>query len=82
MLIYISDKDKRTLQVVLRNIIVTGTKELDIDASSSSVNNEPQISSEGLKAASIYVATIPILCVYPFLQRYFVKGIMVGSLKG
>ena len=82
VLIYISDKDKRTLQVVLRNIIVTGTKELDIDASSSSVNNEPQISSEGLKAASIYVATIPILCVYPFLQRYFVKGIMVGSLKG
>ncbi|MCR4577832.1 MAG: carbohydrate ABC transporter permease [Clostridiales bacterium] len=82
VLIYISDKDKRTLQVVLRNIIVTGTKELDIDASSSSVNNEPQTSSEGLKAASIYVATIPILCVYPFLQRYFVKGIMVGSLKG
>ncbi|MCR4620859.1 MAG: carbohydrate ABC transporter permease [Clostridiales bacterium] len=82
VLIYISDKDKRTLQVVLRNIIVTGTKELDIDASSSSVSNEPQVSSEGLKAASIYVATIPILCVYPFLQRYFVKGIMVGSLKG
>ena len=82
VLIYISDKDKRTLQVVLRNIIVTGTKELDSDAASHSVSNEMQVSSEGLKAASIYVATIPILCVYPFLQRYFVKGIMVGSLKG
>ena len=82
VLIYISDSDKRTLQVVLRNIIITGTKELDLGTASSSVNDEPQISSAGLKAASIYVATIPILCVYPFLQKYFVKGIMVGSLKG
>ena len=82
VLIYISDTDKRTLQVVLRNIIITGTKELDLGTASSSVNDEPQVSSEGLKAASIYVATIPILCVYPFLQKYFVKGIMVGSLKG
>ncbi|MBR4427956.1 MAG: carbohydrate ABC transporter permease [Clostridia bacterium] len=82
VLIYISDSDKRTLQVVLRNIIITGTKELDLGTASSSVNDEPQISSAGLKAASIYVATIPILCVYPFLQKHFVKGIMVGSLKG
>ena len=82
VLIYVSDKDTRTLQVVLRNIIITGTQEMDTDASAHSVSNEPLISSEGLKAASIYVATIPILCVYPFLQRYFVKGIMVGSLKG
>ena len=82
VLIYISDKEKRTLQVVLRNIIVTGTQELDTDASAHSVADEPLVSPEGLKAASIYVATIPILCVYPFLQRYFVKGIMVGSLKG
>ncbi len=82
VLIYVSDKDKRTLQVVLRNIIITGTQELDSDASAHSVADEMQVSSEGLKAASIYVATIPILCVYPFLQRYFVKGIMVGSLKG
>ena len=82
VLIYVSDKDKRTLQVVLRNIIITGTQELDSDASAHSVADEMQVSSEGLKAASIYVATIPILCVYPFLQRYFVKGIMVGSVKG
>jgi putative aldouronate transport system permease protein len=35
-----------------------------------------------LKAAAIFVATIPIICVYPFIQKYFIKGIMVGSLKG
>ncbi len=82
VLIYTKDPDKRPLQAVLRNIIITGTKEIDSDAASHSVTDEMEVSSEGLKAASIYVATIPILCVYPFLQRYFVKGIMVGSLKG
>ena len=35
-----------------------------------------------IKAATIMVATVPILCVYPFIQKYFVKGVMVGSLKG
>ena len=35
-----------------------------------------------LRAASIMLATIPIICVYPFLQKYFVKGVLVGSLKG
>ena len=37
---------------------------------------------ESIKATSMMVAAIPIICVYPFLQKYFVKGIMVGSLKG
>ena len=35
-----------------------------------------------VKYATVMVATIPILCVYPFIQRYFVKGVMIGSLKG
>jgi len=38
--------------------------------------------SETIQFATIVVATIPILCVYPFIQRYFVKGIMVGAVKG
>ena len=80
VLIYIADDKLFTLQIVLRRIIITGSKEiLDV---STSVKDEPLTSSEGLKAASIFVATIPILCVYPFIQRYFVKGIIVGSLKG
>lgn len=40
------------------------------------------IASEMLKDAMIVVTALPIICVYPFLQRYFVKGVMVGSLKG
>lgn len=78
VLLYVDDPKKLTLQVVLRRIIITGNKEM-LEMSTS---EEATISSEGLKAACIYVATIPILCTYPFLQRYFVKGIMVGSLKG
>ena len=83
VLIYITDDTMFTLQIILRRIIITGSKEiLETDAAAHSVSDEPLVSSEGLKAASIFVATIPILCAYPFLQRYFVKGIMVGSLKG
>lgn len=78
VLLYITDEQKFTLQIVLRRILLTGSKEM---MEFSSVGQE-MISSEGLKAASIYVATIPILLVYPFLQKYFVKGINMGSLKG
>ena len=79
----IADDTKFTLQIILRRIIITGSKEiLDTDVASHSAEEESMVSSEGLKAACIFVTTLPILCVYPFVQRYFVKGIMIGSLKG
>jgi len=40
------------------------------------------LSADQLKYTMIVVATLPIMCIYPFLQKYFVKGVMVGSLKG
>ncbi len=83
VLIYISDDTKFTLQIVLRRIILTGSKEiLDTSAAANSAEMESVVSSEGLKAACIYVTTLPILCAYPFVQKFFVKGIMIGSLKG
>ena len=78
VLIYITDETKFTLQIVLRRILLTGSKEIMEFTSTT----QEMISSEGLKAATIYVATLPILCAYPFLQKYFVKGINMGSLKG
>lgn len=78
VLIYITDETKFTLQIVLRRILLTGSKEV----MEFTQTNQEMISSEGLKAATIYVATLPILCAYPFLQKYFVKGINMGSLKG
>lgn len=83
VLLYVSDDSMFTLQVILRRIIITGSKEiLDTDIASRASEADSMVSSEGLKAACIFVTTLPILCVYPFIQRYFVKGIMIGSLKG
>ena len=44
--------------------------------------NKPRVTEEAFKAAAVLVSTIPIILVYPFLQKYFVKGVMVGALKG
>ena len=68
------------LQVVLRRIILTDSKEMT--AASEAITNTTDTDIVTLRAASIMLATIPIICVYPFLQKYFVKGVLIGSLKG
>ncbi|MEK3883740.1 carbohydrate ABC transporter permease [Paenibacillus sp. PL2-23] len=78
-IIYINDADMRPIQVVLRQIVILseqlGTND---DFNASAVANL----SSSIKMAVIVAATLPILLVYPFLQKYFVKGIMLGSMKG
>lgn len=75
-MLYVTDTKKFLLSVVLRNIILKGS--LDRVASDRiSANN-----FELARTSVIVISTIPILLVYPFLQKYFVQGIMVGSLKG
>ena len=82
VLLYMRNEERMTLQIILRRIVLEGTQQL-LDMSSNSTLDDTQVvSSDGLKAATIYVATLPILLVYPFVQKYFVKGIMVGSVKG
>jgi putative aldouronate transport system permease protein len=77
-LIYIQDQAKFVVQMVLRRIVMSAQPDemLEFDADAGA------ITPETVKAASIMVVTLPILFVYPFLQKYFVKGVMVGSLKG
>ncbi|MCK5129443.1 MAG: carbohydrate ABC transporter permease [Clostridiales bacterium] len=83
VLLYIQDVDKFVLQIVLRRIIIVGTQEImDTSTGGTFLVEETLASPEGLKAAATFVAIFPILCTYPFIQRYFVKGIMIGSLKG
>ena len=82
VLLYMRDDDKMTLQIILRRIVLQGTQQMLNMSSTNLMEEEEAISTDGLKAATIYVATLPILMVYPFVQKYFVKGIMVGSLKG
>jgi putative aldouronate transport system permease protein len=75
-LLYISDEKKQVLQIILRRIILEG-QQVDMNEISSSAT-----SLESTKMAALLVAIIPIMMVYPFLQKHFVKGILVGSIKG
>lgn len=78
-MIYLKSRTKFPLQLVLREILVENvTDPMSIGESSS----ERLALSESIKYATIVVATLPILAIYPFLQRYFVKGIMIGAIKG
>lgn len=79
-MLYIRNPDKFTLQVFLRRIIIDGSSEFI----NFNINNarEQEVTEETVKAATILVSTLPIICVYPFIQKYFVKGVMVGAVKG
>lgn len=77
-LIYITTDTKYTLQLRLRSFLFG--QELDAQAQVS--GDRGQIMTQSLKMASIMFATLPILVVYPWLQKYFVKGMMLGSVKG
>jgi len=76
-MMYVSDKDLWTIQYLLQQLIANSNV-YDFTAASS-VEKPP---AEAIRMACIVVSTIPILCVYPFVQKYFVKGVLVGSIKG
>lgn len=77
-LLYIINPDKFTLQLRLRSLLYT---ELNTDVSNpEGIGN--QVMTQSLKMASVAIATVPIIIVYPWLQKYFVKGMMLGSVKG
>lgn len=80
-LIYLSDRELFPLQLVLREILIQGQTDQMIQSTTESIV-EQQLSVEGLKYAVLIVSNLPMLILYPFLQRYFVKGIMIGSIKG
>ncbi len=77
-LLYLNDRDKYPLQMILRDIVLMGNMEsyrLRDDLGQIPV-------MQSLKAGTIIVVVLPIICVYPFLQKYFIKGMMIGSIKG
>jgi putative aldouronate transport system permease protein len=80
-LIYIRDKELFPLQVVLRSLIIEDGAETQVMLEGGMANIPIPSTPEQLKAGIIIVATIPILFVYPFIQKHFVKGAMLGSLK-
>jgi putative aldouronate transport system permease protein len=80
-MIYVNSYEKSVLQLVLRRIVIEGSADF-MSVSMEDANQQPLDNPDNLKAATIIFSTLPILMFYPFLQRYFVKGVVVGALKG
>ena len=79
-LIYLTDNDKFPLQLILRSVVLVG--ESTSNAGKQVTSSSLHVLGINIKYATIVVAVLPILAIYPFFQRYFVKGMMVGALKG
>lgn len=78
--IYINDQNLMPVQVLMRRIVLTMTSQ-DLSAEvMAGFDNKP--TPQSLKGAMIIITTLPIICVYPFLQKHFVKGVLTGSVKG
>lgn len=73
-MLYLNDQKKYPVQVVMRDIVIQG----DTSEITGSVN----IIATNYKYAVIIISIVPILLVYPLLQKYFTKGVMVGAVKG
>ncbi len=87
--LYLSDVKKYPLQVVLRNLIATTQLQEMAETQAAMMETvedlkrlRARMKTESLKAAVIVISALPILVVYPFIQRYFVKGAMIGAIKG
>lgn len=79
-MIYITDPDLKPLQLYLREMILESSQMAN--SLQMNVDDEMNASPEGVRSAAVVAVTVPILIVYPFVQKYFVKGITMGSVKG
>ena len=85
-LIYIYDKNLYPLQLVLRNLLINGQLNLSSNIQYTAEELKYMVQRariiQTMKYSIVVVAAIPLLIVYPFIQKYFVKGVMIGSVKG
>jgi putative aldouronate transport system permease protein len=88
-LIYLSDKQKWPLQLILRSILIQNQGSgIDMDRLKTASSDElatmlkKQQLAEAMKYSLIFISSLPMLIAYPFVQKYFVKGVMIGSVKG
>jgi len=78
-LVYMNDADKQTLQVYVKSLLIDASTSGAGDTGLADLLNLP---SETVRMATVVLAMAPIMAVYPFVQRYFIKGVMLGSIKG
>ena len=81
---YVSDKNLYPAQTILQQMLTMELKlkELSINSAQAAASAQKLVTGESLKMATVVVTTLPIVCVYPFIQKYFVKGTMIGAIKG
>ncbi len=79
-MIYLQTAEKYPIQIQLRSIILQSSTIVDNMVNDFDINGTPP--DKAVKMACTVIATVPILCVYPFVQKYFTKGVMVGAVKG
>ena len=77
--IYLKDRSRKPLQVILREILLQNQEPAAGDGTGL---YEKMMAAETMKYAIILVASVPVICLYPFVQKHFVKGVMVGAIKG
>ncbi len=77
-ILYLDDQDKYPVQVILRDIVIAG----EMMESAGDITSSATVIATNYKYAVIIVSVLPILLVYPFIQKYFTKGVMVGAIKG
>ena len=78
--LYITDKNIKPLQIYLRDVLVNFNSQLATQAQSM-MSSHNKVFVQSIQMATIIITMLPILCVYPFVQKYFVKGVLVGSVK-
>ena len=82
-MIYLNERSKYTLQMVLRERVLESSMLFDMSSTGDAALLAQQIqAAESMKYCVIIVATLPMLLIYPFVQKHFVKGVMIGSVKG
>jgi putative aldouronate transport system permease protein len=81
-MLFLNNTDLHPMQLILRNTITDLTQSLSSSTALQYANNFQAVYSDSVKSAMIIVAALPILMVYPFVQKYFNAGIMLGSVKG
>jgi len=78
-ILYLQDSTKWPIQLVLRQYVLQGS---DLATAADTASNDPLPPAKTLQMAIVAVATVPILIVYPFLQKYFTRGVLTGAIKG
>lgn len=82
-LIYLTKQELKPLALILRDILVTAQATVGDSTAGASANIMEQLQiAETIKYALIIVSTLPVMCLYPFAQKYFAKGVMIGAIKG